>query len=59
MNNYKSQIVVIQSILSDICAALIISLITLKTFSNLLYYLLVILLVFTLAVKFNQIVEQL
>lgn len=55
MNLNRSQLEVIESILADICAALIISLTAIKSSTNLLYYLLLIVLIFLLAVKFDQI----
>lgn len=58
MKLYLSHLIVIQSVLSDLCAALIFTLITLKSLINLLFYLSLIVIIYLLAVKFQQIIEK-
>ena len=58
MKLYLSHLKVIQSVLSDLCAALIFTLITFKSLINLLFYLFLIVIIYLLAVKFQQIIEK-
>ena len=58
MRLYLSHLKVISSVLSYLCAGLIFTLITLKSLINLLFYLFIIVIIYLLAVKFEQIVEK-
>ncbi|PJC33984.1 hypothetical protein CO006_03140 [Candidatus Roizmanbacteria bacterium CG_4_8_14_3_um_filter_35_14] len=58
MKLYLPHLITFQSILSDLCAALIFTLITLKSLINLLFYLFLIIIVYLLAVKFQQLIQK-